>query len=149
MFWILCVGLVLGILDGLMKVWANNQNKIKQDGQQNQEVKGFNSKRTGIIIIVVAIIVGGIFLYNLFSSGSNDFFSNNKKYEDIAKNYVEQSSGEYARYMTLVDTTSYSLDKEIRVTLKYRFTEGQYTSYKSYIVAVDKDTKKVVGLDSY
>lgn len=51
--------------------------------------------------------------------------------------------------MTLVDTTSYSLDKEIRVTLKYRFTEGQYTLYKSYIVAVDKDTKKVVGFSQY
>ena len=51
--------------------------------------------------------------------------------------------------MTLVNTSSYTLDKEVHVTLKYRFTEGPNTSYSTYTVVIDKDTKNVVGLDHY
>ena len=51
--------------------------------------------------------------------------------------------------MTLVDTSSYSIDKEVRVTLKYRFTEDINTSYSTYVIAIDKDTKQVVGFNHY
>ena len=51
--------------------------------------------------------------------------------------------------MTLVDTTSRTLDKEVRVTLEYRFTEGPNTSYLTYTVVIDKDTKEVVGVTQY
>ena len=84
--------------------------------------------------------------YNL---GSDNIISGNKKYEEIAQQYIEQISEDYLSYMTLVDTTSRTLDKEVRVTLEYRFTEGPNTSYLTYTVVIDKDTKEVVGVTQY
>ncbi|MBR2588667.1 MAG: hypothetical protein IKD77_05655 [Bacilli bacterium] len=81
--------------------------------------------------------------------GKTSIFSGNKKYEETAIQYIEDVSKDYMSYMTLVDTKSYTLDKEVRVTLKYRFTEGPNTSYITYNVIVDKDTKQVVGLNQY
>lgn len=142
--WI-CLG--LGLVLGLLNAWTNNQNKIKADNQQNGNANnGFNTKKTGIILITSAIILLAGFLI-AFPNSENNIFSSNKKYEDIARQYVEQT--EYSSYMTLIDTSSYSLDKEVRVTLKYRFTEGPNTSYVTYTIAVDKDTEKVVGFNQY
>lgn len=142
-----CLG--LGLVAGLLESWTNNQNYLKLNVQKNEnqeEIKGFNSKKTGVILIIAVAILGVIAIYCFSNLGSNNFFSNNKKYEDIAKRYIEQSSEEYYSYMILVDTSSYSLDKEIRVTLKYRFTEGPNISYLTYLVIIDKDTEQVIGL---
>ena len=149
--WI-CLG--LGLAAGLLEAWANNQKQRnivnQQQGNENSiEPKGFNSKKTGIILIVIVSILGIMTFIGFSNLGSDNIFSGNKKYEDIAIQYIEQASSEYLSYMTLVDTSSYSLDKEVRVTLKYRFTEGQFTSYKTYVIAVDKDTNKVVGFSQY
>ena len=143
--WI-CFG--LGLVLGLLNAWANNQNKINENNQQNGNVNnGFNSKNAGIILIILAVVLLVGFLAVFPSSISSDIFSSNKKYEEIARQYVEQT--DYSTYMTLVDTSSYSLDKEVRVTLKYRFTEGPNTSYVTYTIAIDKDTEKVVGFSQY
>jgi len=143
--WI-CLG--LGLVLGLLNAWANNQNKINENNQQNGNVNnGFNSKNAGIILIILAVVLLVGFLAVFPSSISSDIFSSNKKYEEIARQYVEQT--DYSTYMTLVDTSSYSLDKEVRVTLKYRFTEGPNTSYVTYTIAIDKDTEKVVGFSQY
>ena len=149
--WI-CLG--LGLLAGLLEAWANNQKKINVTNQQQESdntttTNGFNSKKTGIILIIGVAVLGVLAIMGFSNLGSDNIISGNKKYEDIAIQYIEQASSEYLSYMTLVDTSSYSLDKEVRVTLKYRFTEGQFTSYKTYVIAVDKDTNKVVGFSQY
>lgn len=149
--WI-CLG--LGIVAGLLEAWANNQKQINATSQQqasdnNTTINGFNSKRTGIILIIGVAILGVLVIMGFSNLGSDNIISGNKKYEDIAIQYIEQASGEYLSYMTLVDTSSYSLDKEVRVTLEYRFTEGPNTSYKTYVIAIDKDTNKVVGFSQY
>lgn len=149
--WI-CLG--LGLLAGLLEAWANNQKKINVTNQQqasdnNTTINGFNSKRTGIILIIVVAVLGVLAIMGFSNLGNDNIFSGNKKYEDIAIQYIEQASSEYLSYMTLVDTSSYSLDKEVRVTLEYRFTEGPNTSYKTYVIAIDKDTNKVVGFSQY
>lgn len=149
--WI-CLG--LGIVAGLLEAWANNQKQINATSQQqvsdnNITINGFNSKRTGIILIIGVAILGVLVIMGFSNLGSDNIISGNKKYEDIAIQYIEQASSEYLSYMTLVDTSSYSLDKEVRVTLEYRFTEGPNTSYKTYVIAIDKDTNKVVGFSQY
>ena len=102
------------------------------------------------IILVITIIILIILAFIGFSNlGKESLFSGNKQYEEIAQEYIEQASSDYLSYMTLVDTTSYSLDGEIRVTLKYRFTEGPNTSYSTYVIAIDKNTKEVVGFSQY
>lgn len=147
--WI-CLGLGLAI--GLLEAWSSNQNKINNNANESNnktESRGFNSKKTGIILII-AVIILGIFATMGFSNlGSNNIISGNKKYEKIAQQYIEDNSKEFLSYMTLVNTSSYTLDKEVHVTLKYRFTEGPNTSYSTYTVVIDKDTKNVVGLDHY
>lgn len=142
MEWIWIIG-ALGLVAGLMESWTKNQNKTNNNIKQ----KEFNSKVIGIILIVIIAILGMVFFAKLNDESLLNF--NNEKYEEIAKDYIEQSSKEYLSYMTLVDTNSYSLDKEVRVTLKYRFTEGPNTSYVTYTVVIDKDTKKVVGINHY
>ena len=149
--WI-CLG--LGLVAGLLEAWANNQKKINSTNQQqksdnNTTIKGFNSKKTGIILIIGVAILGILVVMGFSNLGSDNIISGNKKYENIAIQYIEQASSEYLSYMTLVDTSSYSLDKEVRVTLEYRFTEGPNTSYKTYVIAIDKDTNKVVGFSQY
>ena len=145
--WI-CLG--LGLLAGLLEAWANNQKKINVTNQQQESdntttTNGFNSKKTGIILIIGVAVLGVLAIMGFSNLGSDNIISGNKKYEDIAIQYIEQASSEYLSYMTLVDTSSYSLDQEVRVTLKYRFTEGPNTSYSTYVLAIDKDTKEVVG----
>ena len=149
--WI-CLG--LGLLAGLLEAWANNQKKINVTNQQQESdntttTNGFNSKKTGIILIIGVAVLGVLAIMGFSNLGSDNIISGNKKYEDIAIQYIEQASSEYLSYMTLVDTSSYSLDKEVRVTLQYRFTEGPNTSYKTYVIAIDKDTNKVVGFSQY
>lgn len=149
--WI-CLG--LGLLAGLLEAWANNQKKINLTNQQQESdntttTNGFNSKKTGIILIIGVAVLGVLAIMGFSNLGSDNIISGNKKYEDIAIQYIEQASSEYLSYMTLVDTSSYSLDKEVRVTLEYRFTEGPNTSYKTYVIAIDKDTNKVVGFSQY
>lgn len=149
--WI-CLG--LGLLAGLLEAWANNQKKINVTNQQQESdntttTNGFNSKKTGIILIIGVAVLGVLAIMGFSNLGSDNIISGNKKYEDIAIQYIEQASSEYLSYMTLVDTSSYSLDKEVRVTLEYRFTEGPNTSYKTYVIAIDKDTNKVVGFSQY
>ena len=149
--WI-CLG--LGLLAGLLEAWANNQKKINVTNQQQESdntttTNGFNSKKTGIILIIGVAVLGVLAIMGFSNLGSDNIISGNKKYEDIAIQYIEQASSEYLSYMTLVDTSSYSLDKEVRVTLEYRFTEGPNTSYKTYVIAIDKDTNKVVGISQY
>ena len=149
--WI-CLG--LGLLAGLLEAWANNQKKINVTNQQQESdntttTNRFNSKKTGIILIIGVAVLGVLAIMGFSNLGSDNIISGNKKYEDIAIQYIEQASSEYLSYMTLVDTSSYSLDKEVRVTLEYRFTEGPNTSYKTYVIAIDKDTNKVVGFSQY
>lgn len=149
--WI-CLG--LGLLAGLLEAWANNQKKINVTNQQQESdntttTNGFNSKKTGIILIIGVAVLGVLAIMGFSNLGSDNIISGNKKYEDIAIQYIEQASSEYLSYMTLVDTSSYSLDKEVRVTLEYRFTEGPNNSYKTYVIAIDKDTNKVVGFSQY
>ena len=149
--WI-CLG--LGLVAGLLEAWANNQKKInstnpQQESDNNTTIKGFNSKKTGIILIIGVAILGILVVMGFSNLGSDNIISGNKKYENIAIQYIEQASSEYLSYMTLVDTSSYSLDKEVRVTLEYRFTEGPNTSYKTYVIAIDKNTNKVVGFSQY
>lgn len=148
--WI-CLG--LGLVAGLLEGWTNNQKRLNSnvEGQSNSGnvQNGFNSKRTGVILIIAVIVLGVMAFFGFSNLGSDNIFTGNKKYEDIAEQYIEQVSGQYITYMTLVDTSSYSLDKEVRVTLKYRFTDGPNTSYKTYIIAIDKDTKQVVGMNNY
>lgn len=147
-----CIG--LGLVAGLLEAWSKNQNQINANVQaqgytNNIQQNGFNSKRTGIILIIAVLIFGVMAFMGFSNLGSDNIFSGNKQYEDIAKKYIEQASGEYLTYMTLVDTSSYSLDQEVRVTLKYRFKEGPNTSYSTYVFAIDKDTKEVVGFNQY
>lgn len=149
--WI-CLG--LGIVAGLLEAWANNQKQInatnpQQESDNNTTIKGFNSKKTGIILIIGVAILGILVVMGFSNLGNDNIISGNKKYENIAIQYIEQASSEYLSYMTLVDTSSYSLDKEVRVTLEYRFTEGPNTSYKTYVIAIDKNTNKVVGFSQY
>lgn len=126
---------------------VKNENLTNQ--QHNTEPKGFNSKKTGIILIIGVAILGILAIMGFNNLGSDNIISGNKKYEDIAVQYIETTSKEYLSYMTLVNTSSYTLDKEVRVTLKYRFKEGPNTSYLTYIIAIDKDTKKVVAINHY
>ena len=147
-----CIG--LGLAAGLLEAWSKNQNQLNTNGQgqgnvNNVQQNGFNSKKTGIILIIAVLIFGVMAFMGFSNLGSDNIFSGNKQYEDIAKKYIEQVSGEYLTYMTLVDTSSYSLDQEVRVTLKYRFKEGLNTSYSTYVFAIDKDTKEVVGFNQY
>ena len=145
--WI-CLG--FGLVCGLLEAWTNNQKRVNNNSQQNeQNKKGFNSKRTGIILAISVIILGILAFMGFSNLGGESIFTGNKKYEEIAKQYIENNSKEYLSYMTLVDTSSYSIDKEVRVTLKYRFTEGINTSYSTYVIAIDKDTKQVVGFNHY
>lgn len=147
--WI-CLG--FGLVSGLLEAWSSNQNKINNNtnvSENKTESKGFNSKKTGIILIIAVIILGILAIMGFSNLGSDNIISGNKKYEEIAQQYIEENSKEFLSYMTLVDTSSYTLDKEVRVTLKYRFTEGPNTSYSTYTVAIDKDTKKVVGFNYY
>jgi len=142
--------LALGLVAGLLEGWSNNQKKQNAQGQaDNVETKGFNSKKTGIILIISVVILTILAIAGFNNLGSDNIFTGNQKYEDLAKQYIETSSGPYKQYMTLINTSSYSLDKEVRVTLEYRFTEGPMTSYKTYVVAIDKDTQKVVGYSNY
>lgn len=141
-----CLG--LGLVAGLLEVWSNNQNKLKVNTQENgnqRQTKGFNSKKTGIILIIGVIILGIIAIFGFSNLGGDNIFSGNERYENIAKKYMEQSSEKYLSHMTLVDTSSYAIDKEVRVILEYRFTEGPNISYITYTVAIDKDTEKVIG----
>lgn len=147
-----CIG--LGLAAGLLEAWSKNQNQLNTNGQgqgnvNNVQQNGFNSKKTGIILIIAVLIFGVMAFMGFSNLGSDNIFSGNKQYEEIAQNYIEQVSGEYLTYMTLVDTSSYSLDQEVRVTLKYRFTEGPNTSYSTYVFAIDKETKEVVGFNQY
>lgn len=138
--------LALGIVAGLLNAWLTNQNKESngEKGAQNNR----NNKVT--IILTIAFVILIILAFIGFSNlGKESLFSGNKQYEEIAQEYIEQASSDYLSYMTLVDTTSYSLDGEIRVTLKYRFTEGPNTSYSTYVIAIDKNTKEVVGFSQY
>lgn len=138
----------------MLEAWANNQKKInstnpQQESDNNTTIKGFNSKKTGIILIIGVAILGILVIMGFSNLGSDNIISGNKKYKNIAIQYIEQASSEYLSYMTLVDTSSYSLDKEVRVTLEYRFTEGPNTSYKTYVIAIYKNTNKVVGFSQY
>lgn len=145
-----CIG--LGLAAGLLEAWSKNQNQLNANAQgnvNNVQQNGFNSKKTGIILIIAVLIFGVMAFMGFSNLGSDNIFSGNKQYEDIAKQYIERVSAEYLSYMTLVDTSSYSLDQEVRVTLKYRFTEGPNTSYSTYVFAIDKDTKEVVGFSQY
>ena len=126
---------------------VKNENSLNQENHTEQ--KGFNSKKTGIILIIGVAILGVLAIMGFNNLGSDNIISGNKKYEDIAVQYIETTSKDYLSYMTLVNTSSYTLDKEVRVTLKYRFTEGPNTSYLTYIIAIDKDTKKVVAINHY
>ena len=78
--WI-CLGLGLAI--GLLEAWSSNQNKINNNANESNnktESRGFNSKKTGIILII-AVIILGIFATMGFSNlGSNNIISGNKKY---------------------------------------------------------------------
>lgn len=143
--WI-CIG--FGIVCGLLQGWSNNQNRLNLEQKNGNEVirKGFNSKATGIILMIIVVIFAVITIKAFSNLGTDNVFSGNKEYEDIAQNYIEDMSKEYMSYMTLVNTTSYSLDREVRVTLEYRFTEGPNISYLTYVIAIDKETKEVVGL---
>lgn len=144
--------LALGLVGGLLEGWANNQQKINvnnENGQNNVERKGVNSRKTGIILIIIVAILGIIALFGFSNIGTDNIFSGNKKYEEIAIQYMEDINQDYLSYMTLVNTSSYSLDKEVRVTLKYRFTDGPNTSYTTYTIAIDKDTKEIVGINHY
>lgn len=148
--WI-CLG--LGLFSGLLEAWSNNQEQVNINSQKqensNVQQTGFNSKKTGIVLIACVTIFGILAFMGFSNLGSDNIISGNKKYEEIAKQYIETASKDYLSYMTLVDTSSYSLDKEVRVTLKYRFTEGPNTSYQTYVIAIDKDTNKVVGFNKY
>ena len=138
--------LALGIVAGLLNAWLTNQNKESngEKGAQNNRNNNFT------IILTIAFVILIILAFIGFSNlGKESLFSGNKQYEEIAQEYIEQASSDYLSYMTLVDTTSYSLDGEIRVTLKYRFTEGPNTSYSTYVIAIDKNTKEVVGFSQY
>lgn len=126
---------------------VKNENLTNQ--QHNTGPKGFNSKKTGIVLIIGVAILGVLAIMGFNNLGSDNIISGNKKYEDIAVQYIETTSKDYLSYMTLVNTSSYTLDKEVRVTLKYRFIEGPNTSYLTYIIAIDKDTKKVVAINHY
>lgn len=144
--------LALGLAGGLLEGWASNQQKINANNENKQssvEGKGFNSRKTGIILIVVVAILGILALFGFSNIGTDNIFSGNKKYEEIAIQYMENINKDYLSYMTLVDTKSYSLDKEVRVTLKYRFTDGPNTSYTTYTIAIDKGTKEIVGCSHY
>lgn len=139
----------LGIVAGLLEAWANNKRqteaKIQEQSSENIENinTNYNKKRT---ILVIAFIVLAVLVFMGFSNlGKESIFTGNNEYEEIAQEYIEETSREYLSYMKLVDTSSYSLDQEVRVTLKYRFTEGPNTSYSTYVLAIDKDTKEVVG----
>lgn len=138
--------LALGIVAGLLNAWLTNQNKESngEKGVQNNR----NNKVT--IILTIAFVILIILAFIGFSNlGKESMFSGNKQYEEIAQEYIEQASSDYLSYMTLVDTTSYSLDEEVRVTLKYRFTEGPNTSYSTYVVAIDKNTKEIFSFSQY
>lgn len=104
-----------------------------------------NNKTSNNIIKVGRIIGIIILLFVMFYILKDNLglFVGYAEYEKIAQNYVEQTP--YSSNMVLIDTSSYSLDKEIRVRLRYRFVEGPNTSYITYIIAVDKDSKEVVG----
>lgn len=148
----LWVCLALGLFAGILESWNKNQEKIKSNDENNLdsiERKGFNSKTTGIILIIIVAVLGILVLKGVSNLGSESIISGNKKYEEIAIEYIENISRDNLSYMTLVDTSSYSLDKEVRVTLKYRFTEGPNISYINYTIAVDKDTNTVVGIEQY
>ena len=139
----------LGIVAGLLEAWANNKRqteaKIQEQSSENIENinTNYNKKRT---ILVIAFIVLAVLVFMGFSNlGKESIFTGNNEYEEIAQEYIEEASREYLSYMKLVDASSYSLDQEVRVTLKYRFTEGPNTSYSTYVLAIDKDTKEVVG----
>ena len=145
-FLLICLG--FGLACGLLEVWSNKQKQIN-NSTNGQKIKGFNSKKIGIVLAIAVIILGIFAIMGFSNLGGESIFSGNKKYEEIAKQYIENNSKEYLSYMTLVDTSSYSMDKEVRVTLKYRFTEGINTSYSTYVIAIDKDTKQVVGFNHY
>ena len=143
----------LGIVAGLLEAWANNKRqteaKIQEQSSENIENinTNYNKKRT---ILVIAFIVLAVLVFMGFSNlGKESIFTGNNEYEEIAQEYIEEASREYLSYMKLVDASSYSLDQEVRVTLKYRFTEGPNTSYSTYVLAIDKDTKEVVGFSQY
>lgn len=145
-----CLG--LGLVAGLLEAWSKNQNKINTNAKENENTtmaKGFNSKKVGSILGIAVVILGILAIMGFYNLGSDNIISGNKKYEEIAQQYIEQISEDYLSYMTLVDTTSRTLDKEVRVTLEYRFTEGPNTSYLTYTVVIDKDTKEVVGVTQY
>ena len=147
-FILICAG--LGITLGLLEAWTNNQKKLQNSAQtKEQNVNSFNSKSVGIILIVLVTVLGVLAFFGFSNLGKEDLFTGNKKYEEIAIEYFENVNKDYLSYMTLVDTSSYSLDKEVRVTLKYRFTEGPNISYSTYTLVIDKDTKQVIGFNKY
>ena len=145
--------LALGIVAGLLEVWANNKKQIvaktQEQSNENLEKLNANSHKKGTILVIAFIILAVLVFMGFSNLGKESIFTGNKEYEEIAQEYIEEASREYLSYMTLVDTSSYSLDQEVRVTLKYRFTEGPNTSYSTYVLAIDKDTKEVVGFSQY
>lgn len=146
----LWICLALGIVGGLLESYINNKNKVNVKVQEQQgENINFKKNKVIIVLVIIFIILLVLAIMGFSNLGKESIFSGNKQYEEIAQEYIEQASSDYLSYMTLVDTSSYSLDKEVRVTLKYRFTEGPNTSYSTYVLAIDKDTKEVVGFSQY
>lgn len=137
--------LALGIVAGLLNARLTNQNKENK----KKEMQNNNNNKVTIILTIAFVILMILAFVGFSNLGKESIFSGNKQYEEIAQEYIEKASSDYLSYMTLVNTTSYSLDKEVRVTLKYRFTEGPNTSYSTYVIAIDKDTKEVVGFSQY
>ncbi len=144
-FW---VCLALGIVGGILEAHNKNKSNIKIQEQQNESVNVQKNKGITILSVIFVILVVVAFM-GFLNLGEESIFSDNKEYEKIAQECVEEILEDYLSSMTLVNTTSYSLDAEVRVTLKYRITEGPNTSYSNYVIAIDKDTKEIVGFSSY
>lgn len=145
--------LALGIVAGLLEVWSKNkkqiETKIEEQSSENATNINFNYNKKGTILVIAFAILTVLVFMGFSNLGKESIFTGNNEYEEIAQEYIEEASREYLSYMKLVDASSYSLDQEVRVTLKYRFTEGTNTSYSTYVLAIDKDTKEVVGFSQY
>ena len=91
-----CLG--LGLVAGLLEAWSKNQNKINTNAKKNENttvVKGFNSKKVGSILGIAVVILGILAIMGFYNLGSDNIISGNKKYEEVAQQYIEQISGDY------------------------------------------------------
>ena len=91
--------LALGIVAGLLEVWANNKKQIvaktQEQSNENLEKVNANYNKKGTILVIAFIILAVLVFMGFSNLGKESIFTGNKEYEEIAQEYIEEASREY------------------------------------------------------